>query len=63
MLTTAAAASAVDAALTERLSQGLVAFLETNTLPPGLMHADVFCDLTLPRWRIQTTSADAPLPT
>ena len=58
-MTTTTAASALDAGLTQRLSQGLVAFLETNTLPAGLMHPDVFCDLSLPQWRIQTTGADA----
>ena len=58
-MTTTTAASALDAGLTQRLSQGLVAFLETNTLPAGSMHPDVFCDLSLPQWRIQTTGADA----
>ncbi len=31
----------------------LVEFLETGTPPPGLFTADVFCDFTLPRWRLQ----------
>jgi hypothetical protein len=58
-MSASAAESVVDAALTQRLSHGLVAFLETNTLPDGLMQPDVFCDLSLPQWRLQTTGADA----
>ena len=49
----------VDAAQVQRLSQDMVRFLETNVLPDGLFHADVFCDLSLPQWRLQTDSADA----
>lgn len=55
---TASTVAALDADLTQRLSQAIVAFLETNTLPEGLMQPDVFCDLTLPQWRIQTTNAE-----
>jgi hypothetical protein len=54
-----AADIALDTGLTQRLSAGMVAFLETNTLPDGLMQPDVFCDLSLPQWRLQTTGADA----
>lgn len=31
----------------------LIAFLETGETPPGLFTADVFCDFTLPCWRLQ----------
>ena len=31
----------------------LARFLETGTPPDGLFRADVFCDLTVPQWRIQ----------
>jgi hypothetical protein len=38
----------------EELAGQLVAFLETGTAPAGLFTRDVFCDFTLPRWRLQT---------
>jgi hypothetical protein len=41
------------------LAQKLVRFLETNTAPDGLFAPDVFCDLSLPQWRIQTESVAA----
>jgi hypothetical protein len=31
----------------------LVAFLETGDSPGGLWTADVFCDFTMPQWRLQ----------
>lgn len=31
----------------------LLRFLETGTPPDGLFTADVFCDFTMPRWRLQ----------
>ena len=31
----------------------LLQFLETGTPPEGLFAPDVFCDFTLPRWRLQ----------
>lgn len=31
----------------------LTSFLKTGAPPPGLFSADVFCDLTVPRWRHQ----------
>ncbi|MFJ3789420.1 hypothetical protein [Kitasatospora sp. NPDC090091] len=37
----------------ERLAALLIAFLETGTPPDGLFHPDVFCDLTVPQWRLQ----------
>ena len=54
-----AAVQMMDAAQVQRLSEDMVAFLETNVLPDGLLHPDVFCDLSLPQWRVQTDSAHA----
>jgi hypothetical protein len=31
----------------------LIHFLETGEVPPGLFTDDVFCDFTLPCWRLQ----------
>ena len=56
-MTTSTTVQARDAAEVRRLSEGLVAFLESNTAPDGLFHSDVFCDLSLPQWRLQTDSA------
>ncbi|HEY2691507.1 MAG TPA: hypothetical protein VGJ50_23935 [Streptosporangiaceae bacterium] len=44
----------MDAEAANRLSQKMVEFLETGTAPEGLFQADVFLDLSLPTWRIQT---------
>ena len=49
----------LDAALVQRLAESMVAFLETNVPPDGLFHPDVFCDLSLPQWRLQTEGIDA----
>ncbi|HET7647235.1 MAG TPA: hypothetical protein VFK17_01630 [Gaiellaceae bacterium] len=38
---------------THELAAELVRFLETGTPPAGLFSADVFCDFTLPHWRLQ----------
>lgn len=35
------------------LAEELVQFLETGAPPAGLFSADVFCDFTLPHWRLQ----------
>jgi hypothetical protein len=35
----------------------LISFLETGVVPEGLFAPDVFADLSLPRWRIQTDTA------
>src|SRR5436309_7888451 len=35
------------------LAEGLVQFLETGTAPTGLFTENVFCDLTVPHWRLQ----------
>lgn len=41
------------------LAEGLVGFLETGDLAPGLFAAEVFCDFTMPRWRLQARGVDA----
>jgi hypothetical protein len=38
----------------------LIAFLETGQPPPGLFAGDVFCDFTMPRWRVQAAGVDVP---
>ena len=35
------------------LTRKMIAFLETGAVPDGLFAPDVFCDLSLPQWRIQ----------
>jgi hypothetical protein len=35
----------------------LVRFLETGSIPDGLFAPDVFADLSLPHWRVQTATA------
>jgi hypothetical protein len=49
----------LDTAQVQRLSEDLVAFLETNVPPDGLFWPDVFCDLSLPQWRLQTDNAES----
>lgn len=38
-----------------------VAYLETGVAAPGLFTDDVFCDFTLPRWRLQAAGIEAVL--
>lgn len=47
---------AVDRA--RQLADAFIGFLETGDVPPGLFAPDVFCDFTLPTWRLQTVGAD-----
>ncbi len=35
------------------LARRFIEFLETGTVPDGLFAADVFCDFTMPKWRLQ----------
>jgi hypothetical protein len=35
----------------------LIAFLETGSIPEGLFAPDLFADLTMPHWRVQTATA------
>jgi hypothetical protein len=41
------------------LSQRLIEFLETGDVPDGLFTADIFCDFTMPKWRLQAEGLDA----
>ncbi|MCC8999465.1 MAG: hypothetical protein LM522_08195 [Candidatus Contendobacter sp.] len=36
-----------------KMALRLIEFLETGEAPPGLFTAGVFCDFTLPLWRLQ----------
>jgi hypothetical protein len=36
----------------------MVRFLETGTPPKGLFRPDVFCDFSLPHWRLQTQGVE-----
>jgi hypothetical protein len=45
-------------ARTRRLADELVRFLETGTPEAGLFAHDVFCDFTLPHWRLQAEGVD-----
>ena len=40
----------------------MVRFLETGTPPEGLFRADVFCDLTIPQWRLQAQGVEFKSP-
>jgi hypothetical protein len=42
----------------KQLGDLFVRFLETNTAPDGLFTDDVFLDLSLPQWRLQTSGRD-----
>jgi hypothetical protein len=44
---------------TTQVVADLVRFLETGSVPDGLFAPDVFADLTLPQWRVQTDTAEA----
>ena len=39
----------------------LIRFLETGSVPDGLFAPDVFADLSLPHWRIQSATAEEVL--
>jgi hypothetical protein len=42
----------------KELADGLVSFLETGEPPRGLFDPAVFCDFTLPHWRLQAEGVD-----
>jgi hypothetical protein len=44
----------MDSAAAQRLAGRMIVFLETGTAPEGLFQPDVFLDLSLPTWRVQT---------
>jgi hypothetical protein len=41
------------------LADRLVTFLETGQAPEGLFTDDVFCDFTMPQWRLQAQGREA----
>ena len=41
------------------VAERLVTFLEEGTPPPGLFDDEVFCDFTMPLWRLQARGVDA----
>jgi hypothetical protein len=41
-----------------RLAAGFIEFLETGSVPDGLFAPDVFCDFTMPKWRLQAQGID-----
>jgi hypothetical protein len=47
---------AVDRA--RQLADAFIAFLESGEVPQGLFAPDVFCDFSLPTWRLQAVGAD-----
>ena len=40
------------------LAEKTIAFLETGEVPDGLLAPDVFCDFTMPTWRLQSSGQD-----
>jgi hypothetical protein len=48
----------MDASQMDELAAKVIRFLETGDVPDGLFRPDVFLDLTMPTWRVQTTSAE-----
>jgi hypothetical protein len=48
----------MDAGQTDLLAGKMIRFLETGDVPEGLFRPDVFLDLSMPTWRIQTTGAE-----
>jgi hypothetical protein len=46
---------------TRRLAENLVDFLETGAPREGLFASDVFCDFTLPHWRLQAAGVEGLL--
>lgn len=48
-----------DHAVARSLARRLVTFLESGTPPPGLFHPEVFCDFTIPQWRLQARGLEA----
>ena len=51
-------ADRLDTECVNSLANKFVQFLETGDVPPGLFTADVLCDFTLPKWRLQAQGTD-----
>ena len=56
-----AAAARVDRPDPSVAVANLIRFLETGSVPGGLFAPDVFADLSLPHWRIQSATAEEVL--
>jgi hypothetical protein len=48
----------MDAGAARELSEKMITFLETGNAPEGLFSPDVFLDMSMPTWRIQTAGAE-----
>src|SRR3954452_5795702 len=42
----------------KQLADAYIELLETGVAPDGLLAPDVFCDFTMPHWRLQSRGAD-----
>ncbi len=42
----------------DKIARRFVSFLETGDVPRGLFTADIFCDFTLPCWRLQAQGVE-----
>jgi hypothetical protein len=49
----------MDEATVHEVAERFVAFLETGKAASGLFADDVFCDFTMPLWRLQAQGVDA----
>lgn len=45
-------------ALSRELAAKFVEFLETGDVPKGLFTPDLFCDFTMPQWRLQANGLE-----
>jgi len=43
---------------TRSIAEGFIAFMEQGVPPTGLFADDVFCDFTMPLWRLQAQGMD-----
>ena len=50
--------SGISAERSHELAEKFIAFMETGTPPEGLFAPDVFCDLTVPLWRMQSAGIE-----
>ena len=55
---TAGTAAPVDETTARSLADRFIAFLETGEPPGGLFRPDVFCDFTMPLWRLQAQGGE-----
>ena len=50
--------TSVSAERSHELAEKFITFLETGVAPEGLFAPEIFCDLTVPLWRLQATGPD-----